>query len=65
MEGKFYVMNEGRVVGPVTEDLIVKGVIAGKVPKTSQISKAGSDSWHPLTKLPLVAEALKLMGVQG
>lgn len=39
-------------IGPLTTDLIVRGIQAGKVPPGATVCAAGSSEWHPLTRVP-------------
>jgi hypothetical protein len=40
---------DGAEVGPVSIELIARGLAAGKVPQDAVISLAGSDVWNPAT----------------
>lgn len=39
-------------IGPLSTDLIVRGIQAGKVPPGATVCAAGSSEWYPLTRVP-------------
>ena len=48
----------GNHVGPVPTDLLVRGIVAGKVPRDSHITSPGDIQWHQLLTVPEVTQAL-------
>lgn len=49
-------------VGPVSAELIARGIAAGKVPEDAFVAPAGSTAWVPLATVPEIAEAMKTAG---
>ena len=42
----WYVWAEGGdLVGPVSDELLSRGILAGKVPVTAKISQVGTSNW--------------------
>jgi hypothetical protein len=48
-------------IGPVSTDLIIKGIVAGKIPLTSRVAEVGSNQYVPLATVEsfarIIAEA--------
>lgn len=56
---QYYVFSaDNNHVGPVSADLIARGVAAGKVQTDSLVAPAGSGQWVPLTSIPELAAAV-------
>lgn len=56
----WYVLSQGGdPVGPVSSDLIVRGIRAGKVPFTARVCAAGSQSWKDLVAVEEFASAVR------
>lgn len=51
--------SDRRPVGPVTTDLLVKGISAGKVPTDSLVCVVGGAEWQSLSDLAPFAPAVK------
>jgi hypothetical protein len=60
MGGMWYLQNEGSdVIGPVTTDLVVEGILKGRVPITSKVCQVGGSAWVPLVTQPEFARAIR------
>jgi len=56
---QYYVFSaDNNHVGPVTADLIARGVAAGKVQNDALVAPVGSSQWVSLTSIPEIATAL-------
>jgi hypothetical protein len=53
----WYVRNAGAVVGPVTTEILLKGIEAGRVPSTSRVCPAGEGTWLPIIAHPTFEKA--------
>ena len=64
MNDWFVFHDSGDHVGPVTIDLLAKGIVAGRVPRDARIARgAASGDWQPATAVPeLVARLGELEG---
>jgi hypothetical protein len=49
---------EGKAVGPVTTDLLVRGILADKVPRNAFVARPGDDGWTELLDVPEIVHAL-------
>ena len=49
----------GQHVGPVTTDLLARGIAAGKVSREAHVGAVGTASWHPVLQVPEVMHALQ------
>ena len=49
----------GKHVGPVTTDLLARGIVAGKVPREAHVGAVGSASWLPVLEVPEVVLAVR------
>ena len=49
---------EGTHVGPVTTELLVRGLAAGRVPKDAHVALAGSTQWQPVMAVGELVTAL-------
>src|SRR5215471_11743762 len=59
---EWYVYQEsGQHVGPVTVDLLARGINAGKVPRDAYAGVAGDSRWRPVLEIPEVAAALRAL----
>src|SRR6266700_1662895 len=57
---EWYVYQEsGQHVGPVTVDLLARGITAGKVPRNAYAGVAGASRWRPILEIPEIAAALR------
>jgi hypothetical protein len=54
----FVYQGEGSHVGPVSTDLLVRGITAGRVPKDAHVAMAGSSAWAPLMTIEEIVVAL-------
>lgn len=60
MEDGWYVRSEGPdAVGPVTTELLIEGVRAGRVPITSLVCPVGGSEWLPLIEFTRLALAIR------
>ena len=48
----------GLTEGPLSEDEVVNGILAGHVESTCEVRLVGGESWIPVTAVPLFASAL-------
>src|SRR5262249_13706301 len=56
----WYVLSAvGESVGPVTLDLLARGISAGRVARDAAVGRAGARQWTPATDLPQVVEAVR------
>ena len=46
-------------VGPVSAELIGRGVVAGKVPEEAYVAPAGTTAWAPIAAFPDIVEAMR------
>lgn len=59
MPSHYFVFSaDNQHVGPVTADLIGRGVAAGKVPTDSFVAVAGTSHWVPLSSVPEILQAI-------
>ncbi len=49
---------EGAAVGPVTTDLLVRGILAEKVPRNAFVARPGDDGWQEILDVPEIVRAL-------
>src|SRR5262249_39434375 len=62
---EWYVYQEsGQHVGPVTIDLLARGINAGKVPRNAYAGVAGDSRWRPVLEIPEIAAALRALEQQ-
>ena len=58
--GDWYVcVAGGETVGPVRAELVVQGLVAGRVPPDAYALRRGSDRWTPVLEIPLFVRALE------
>ena len=56
----YYVYNaDNNHIGPVSADLLARGVVAGKLPGDAFVAPVGANSWRPLSQVEEVAAALR------
>ena len=56
---EWYVYQEGGAhLGPVTLDLLARGIASGKVPRTAFAGPAGCGEWHGVLEYPQIVAAL-------
>jgi hypothetical protein len=53
---------DGKHVGPVSAELIARGVAAGKVPEDAFVAPAGTTAWVQIGSVPEIAEAMRAAG---
>ena len=51
----------GDPVGPVSTELIARGIAAGKVPRTAYVARIGDSVWQDLLDVPEIVRALKTL----
>ena len=51
-------------VGPVSTDLIARGIIAGKVPRDALIARIGDSVWQRVLRVPEITAALEMLALQ-
>jgi hypothetical protein len=57
---EWYVISPGgEPVGPVSEELVIKGVLGGKVPVEALVARVGEGDWLPLVSVPVFAQAIR------
>lgn len=58
-ERAYYVYQDsGQHVGPVTAELLAKGIATGKVPRDAHVGAVGDSQWHPVLSVPEVTSKL-------
>ncbi len=57
----FVITPEGRQVGPVTTDLLVRGISANKVPRDALVARAGDPAWQEMLDVPEIFSALRAL----
>jgi hypothetical protein len=63
---EWYVCTRGsEPVGPVSTELIARGIVAGKVPRDALIARIGDSVWQRVMRVPEVTSALELLSLQG
>jgi hypothetical protein len=56
----WYVSNgEGAPVGPVSQELVVQGIVAGRVPVSARVCLVGGSEWLSLSAVPDFAAAVR------
>jgi hypothetical protein len=50
----------GDPVGPVSTDLIARGIIAGKVPRSALVARVGDSVWQRALRVPEITTALEV-----
>ena len=50
---------EGAPVGPVSQELVVEGIVAGRVPVSARVCLVGGNDWLPLSAVPDFAAAVR------
>lgn len=50
----------GEPVGPVSTDLIARGIVAGKVPRTALVARVGDSVWQRAMRVPEITTALEV-----
>jgi len=50
---------EGEAIGPVSTELVARGIVAGKVPRTAFVARVGDTSWQDVLDVPEIVGALK------
>jgi hypothetical protein len=54
-------VGEGEPVGPVSTELVARGIVAGKVPRTAYVARVGDEIWQDVLDVPEIFEAVKRM----
>jgi hypothetical protein len=54
----FVFVDSGDHVGPVTIDLLARGLAAGKVPKDAQVARGSAAEWRPVLTFPELVAAM-------
>jgi hypothetical protein len=49
---------EGTAVGPVTTDLLVRGILADRVPRNAFVARPGDDLWQEILDVPEIVRGL-------
>jgi hypothetical protein len=49
----------GEPVGPVSTELVARGIAAGKVPRTAYVARVGEVFWQDVLDVPEIVSALK------
>ncbi|MCC6526476.1 MAG: hypothetical protein IT373_27760 [Polyangiaceae bacterium] len=52
----------GEPIGPVEEELLVRGILAGKVPRGAHVCRIASNAWRPLGEVEPFATAARALG---
>lgn len=57
---EWYIATSGsEPIGPVSEELVIKGILAGKVPVEALVAQVGEEGWHPLVTVKAFAQAVR------
>lgn len=56
---QWYIRADGEPVGPLSTDLVVRGIQAGRVPAHAAVMDAADGAWRPLSTVPTFATALQ------
>lgn len=57
---EWYLSNDGGApIGPVATELVVKGILAGRVPLEASVARVGDDNWIPLVTVHDFAAAVR------
>jgi len=59
MSDWFVYQAAGNPVGPVSTDLLARGILAGKVPRESHVAAMGDSRWFPALAVPEITDALR------
>lgn len=49
---------DGNHIGPVSTDLLARGIIAGKVPRDAHLGARGDTQWYPLLSIPEIQQTI-------
>lgn len=52
-------VDEGDAVGPVSTELLARGIAAGKVPEQALVARIGDVDWQPVTRVGEIEAALR------
>jgi hypothetical protein len=55
----------GNHIGPVSTDLLARGIIAGKVPRDAHVGARGDTQWYPLLSVPDIQQAIAALQGQN
>ena len=55
---------EGEHVGPVTTELLVRGLATGRVPRDARVAPAGTTRWQPVMTIGELAAALDALDLE-
>jgi hypothetical protein len=56
---------ESEPVGPVSSELVARGIIAGKVPRDALVARVGDSVWQRVLRVPEITDALAALVMQG
>jgi hypothetical protein len=63
---EWYVCTRGsEPVGPVSTELVARGIIAGKVPRDALIARVGDSVWQRVLRVPEITAALEMLALQA
>jgi hypothetical protein len=63
---EWYVCTRGsEPVGPVSTELVARGIIAGKVPRDALVARIGDSVWQRVLRVPEITAALELLTLQA
>jgi len=54
---QWWIYREGAIVGPVTADLVVRGLMAGKIPHDARVRADELSAWVPILSIDAFADA--------
>jgi hypothetical protein len=58
IEGWLVYRKSGRHLGPVSAELVARGIAAGKMPRDAYVTVVGASHWRPALDVPEVRRAL-------
>jgi hypothetical protein len=57
---EWYVCTRGsEPVGPVSSELVARGIVAGKVPRDALLARVGDSVWQRVLRVPEITAALE------
>jgi hypothetical protein len=56
---------ESEPVGPVSSELVARGIIAGKVPRDALVARVGDSVWQRVLRVPEITDTLEALVLQG
>ncbi len=51
----------GDPVGPVSTELVARGIVAGKVPRSAYVARVGDSMWQDVLDVPEIIQAIRAL----